>query len=113
VLALEALAREDVRAEIFNLGCGDGYTVNEVIDAARKITGRDIPVNTGARRAGDPAVLVASSDRITRALGWRPQQSSLEEIVGSAWKWETTFSQRGAAERDTESPVNGAGVATT
>jgi UDP-glucose 4-epimerase len=113
VLALEALAREDVRAEIFNLGCGDGYTVKEVIDAARKITGGDIPVNTGPRRAGDPAVLVASSDRITRALGWRPQQSSLDEIVGSAWKWETTFSHTGAADRDTESPVSGAGVATT
>lgn len=90
VLALEALARTDIRADIFNLGCGDGYTVKEVIDAAKTITGRDIPVNGGPRRAGDPAVLVASSDRIAKALGWRAQQSSLEAIVGSAWKWETT-----------------------
>lgn len=92
VLALEALAHKELRAEIFNLGCGDGYTVKEVIDVARKIAGRDIPVNVGPRRSGDPAVLVASSDRIARALGWRPQQSSLEDIVGSAWKW-----ARGAA----------------
>ena len=92
VLALEALVRKDINRDIFNLGCGDGYTVKEVIDAARAITGRDIPINVGPRRSGDPAVLVASSDRITKALGWRPQQSSLEAIVGSAWKWETTFS---------------------
>ena len=97
ILALAALARHEVGAEIFNLGCGDGYTVKEVIDAARKITGRDIPVVTGPRRPGDPAVLVASSDRIARVLGWRAAQSSLEAIGGSAWEWETTFSQAGDA----------------
>jgi UDP-glucose 4-epimerase len=94
VLALDALARRDIHADAFNLGCGDGYTVKEVIDAATTITGRPIPVNAGPRRAGDPAVLVASSDRIAKALDWRPQQSSLEAIVGSAWKWERTFSAR-------------------
>ena len=88
VLALEALARKDISAQIFNLGCGDGYTVKEVIDAARAITQRDIPVTIGPRRPGDPAVLVATSDRITQALGWRPQESSLHAIVESAWKWE-------------------------
>ena len=91
VLALEALARGDISAQIFNLGCGDGYTVKEVIDAAKTITGRDIPVNLGPRRPGDPAVLVASSDRTARTLGWRPQESSLEAIVGSAWKWRPRF----------------------
>jgi UDP-glucose 4-epimerase len=106
VLALDALARKDLHAQIFNLGCGDGYTVTEVIDAARKICGRNIPVNIGPRRPGDPAVLVASSDRIAKTLGWRPQQSSLEEIVGSAWKWETTFSQSGGADRDTRAAVS-------
>ena len=90
VLALEALARENLRADIFNLGCGDGYTVHEVINVARKVTGRDIPVVAGARRPGDPAVLVASSERIIRTLGWRARRSSLEEIVESAWKWETS-----------------------
>lgn len=94
ILSLAALARQEVGAEIFNLGCGDGYTVKEVIDAAKEITGRDIPVVTGPRRPGDPSVLVASADRIARVLGWRAEQSSLEAIVGSAWKWETTFSQR-------------------
>ena len=113
VLALEALSREDLRAEIFNLGCGDGYTVKEVIDAARIVTGRDIPVNVGPRRAGDPAVLVASSERITRALGWQPQQSSLEQIVGSAWKWEATFSAGGDVYRDTPNAVKGPRAATT
>jgi UDP-glucose 4-epimerase len=91
VLALEALARRDISAQAFNLGCGEGYTVKEVIDAAKTITGREIPVNAGPRRSGDPGVLVASSDQIAKALGWRPQQGSLEAIVGSAWKWETTF----------------------
>lgn len=105
VLALEALARKDVVADTFNLGCGDGYTVKEVIDAAKAITGLDIPVQVGERRPGDPAVLVASSDRIAKTLGWRPQQSSLDAIVGSAWKWETTFSQQGDANRDS-APVN-------
>jgi UDP-glucose 4-epimerase len=100
VLALDALARKDVVADTFNLGCGDGYTVKEVIDAATAITGRDIPVNAGARRPGDPAVLVASSERIAKTLGWRPQQSSLDDIVGSAWKWETTFAHQGDAKRD-------------
>jgi UDP-glucose 4-epimerase len=101
VLALEALARKDITAETFNLGCGDGYTVKEVIDTAKAITGREIPVNTGPRRAGDPAVLVASSDRIAKTLGWRPQQSSLDAIVGSAWKWEATFDQQSDADRNT------------
>jgi len=113
VLALEALARKNLRAQIFNLGCGDGYTVNEVIEAARKMTGRRIPVNIGQRRVGDPAVLVASSDRITQALGWQPQRSSLDEIVGSAWKWETTFSHTDAADRDTGPAVSGSREATT
>ena len=101
VLALEALARKDISAQIFNLGCGEGYTVREVIDAAQAITGRQIPVKTGPRRPGDPAVLVASSDRIARALGWRPQQSSLEEIVGSAWTWEMAFSETPDADHNT------------
>jgi len=90
IRALQALAAEELRAEIFNLGCGDGYTVQEVINAARKVTGRDIPVNDGLRRPGDPAVLVASSARIAKALGWHPRHSSLETIIDSAWKWETT-----------------------
>ena len=112
ILALEALSRKDLRAQIFNLGCGDGYTVNEVIAEARRVTGRDIPVTVGPRRPGDPAVLVASSDRISKVLGWRPQHSSLEDIVNSAWKWETTVSAAGDADHDIHA-ISGARAATT
>lgn len=85
ILALGIL---DERSGIYNLGCGgDGYTVREVIDAAREVTGRDIPVRTAARRSGDPAVLVASSERIKRELGWNPQMQDLREIIRSAWMW--------------------------
>jgi UDP-glucose 4-epimerase len=111
VLALEALARKDIGAQIFNLGCGDGYTVKEVIDTAKHVTGCDIPVTVGARRPGDPAVLVASSDRIAKALGWRPQQSSLDAIVGSAWEWERTFSHNSDAKQNTTG-ISEAGAAT-
>ena len=85
VLALSIL---DGRSAIYNLGCGgDGYTVSEVIETAREVTGRDIDVKTGARRAGDPAVLVASSGKIRRELGWSPRRQSLREIISSAWAW--------------------------
>jgi UDP-glucose 4-epimerase len=102
VLSLDALGRKELQAQIFNLGCGDGYTVKEVIETARTVTGRDIPVIIGQRRPGDPAVLVASSERIARALGWRPEHSSLEEIVRSAWRWEMTVSHAADADRDTQ-----------
>ncbi len=76
------------RSAIYNLGCGgDGYTVKEVIDVARAVTGREIPVRTSARRAGDPAVLVASSDKIRRELGWSPRFQDLRLIIESAWAW--------------------------
>ena len=58
-----------------------------MIDVARAVTGKPIPVRMGARRPGDPAVLVASSDRIRRELGWKPRFQDLEAIVGSAWTW--------------------------
>jgi UDP-glucose 4-epimerase len=87
VLALELLGRGGGPA-IYNLGCGgDGYTVREVVQVAERVTGRRVPVQIGARRPGDPAVLVAASDRIRRELGWRPRFPSLDEIVTSAWRW--------------------------
>jgi UDP-glucose 4-epimerase len=83
-----ALAILSERSAIYNLGCGgDGYSVRQVIEIAREVTGRPIPVRVGARRPGDPAVLVASSDRIRRELGWRPRFQDLRTIVGSAWAW--------------------------
>ena len=85
ILALDAL--ED-RSAIYNLGCGgDGYSVRDVIETARRVTGKEIPVRVGPRRPGDPAVLIASSDRIKRELGWAPEFQDLELIVKSAWTW--------------------------
>jgi UDP-glucose 4-epimerase len=86
VIALDALQRGHAGGA-YNLGCGGrGYSVKQVIDVARSVCGGDIPVRIGPRRAGDPAVLVASSDRIVRELGWRPRLQDLREIVRSAWE---------------------------
>jgi UDP-glucose 4-epimerase len=85
LLALDALGKRDCL--IYNLGNGRGFTVKEVIDAARKVTSREIKATVQPRRAGDPAVLVASSERIQKELGWKPKLISLQEIVGSAWEW--------------------------
>lgn len=85
VLALEALG---ARSRVYNLGCGgDGYSVKQVVEVAREVTGHAIPVEYGERRSGDPAVLVASSERIRTELGWRPRQQDLREIVSTAWAW--------------------------
>jgi UDP-glucose 4-epimerase len=73
---------------IYNLGCGgEGYSVLDVVECARRITGHSIPVRIGPRRAGDPAVLIASSDRIKAELQWAPQFQSLESMIDSAWEW--------------------------
>lgn len=74
-------------SDIFNLGNGVGYSVREVIDTARKITGHAIPAVETPRRAGDPARLVASSEKAKKILGWKPVHDSLEEIIASAWNW--------------------------
>jgi UDP-glucose 4-epimerase len=85
IQALDALSEG---SRIYNLGCGgDGYSVYDVIETARRVTGKEIPVRVGPRRAGDPAVLVASSDKIKSELGWRPQFQDLGLIVESAWRW--------------------------
>ncbi len=74
-------------ATVCNLGCGGGFSVASVIDVARRVTGKTIRVERGARRAGDPAVLVASSRRASEILGWQPERQDLETIVGDAWRW--------------------------
>jgi len=85
LLALNALGE---RAPlIYNLGNGQGFSVRQVIEAARRVTGHAIPAVDAPRRAGDPAVLVASSAKITRELGWKPKFPELETIVESAWQW--------------------------
>ena len=73
------------RAESYNLGNGGGFSVLEVIEAARRVTGRPIPIRHAPRRAGDPARLVASADRARRELGWTPRHAALEDIIESAW----------------------------
>ena len=73
--------------EAFNLGSGTGFSVQQVIDVAREVTGRDIPAVHSPRRPGDPAVLVASSDKAKQELGWQPQYDDLSTIVASAWAW--------------------------
>lgn len=75
------------KSDIFNLGNGVDYSVREVIETARKVTGRPIPVTETSRRAGDPARLVASSEKAKRILGWKPVHNCLEEIIASAWNW--------------------------
>ena len=84
ILALEAT--EPGRHAIYNLGTGHGYTVKEVIDSARRVTGREIPAREEPRRPGDPPELVAASDRIKTELGWEPQKS-LDEMIADAWAW--------------------------
>ncbi len=83
-LALGALSAE---GRVYNLGCGGGFTVGEVLAAARTVTGQPIPVAYGPRRDGDPAELVASSERITAELGWVPRHPGIEDILASAWDW--------------------------
>jgi UDP-glucose 4-epimerase len=85
MLALESLARG--KSEQYNLGTGGGTSVREVIDACRKVTGRQIAVVEQQRRPGDPPRLIAGSDRIKSELGWRPNFQDIETIVESAWKW--------------------------
>lgn len=74
-------------SNIFNLGNGIGFTVNEVIDTARKVTGQPIKAVVEGRRAGDPAQLIASSEKARTVLGWNPEHADLEEIIATAWNW--------------------------
>lgn len=86
ILAVNYLKKGN-ESNIFNLGNGVGFTVNEVIETARKVTGHPIPAVIAPRRAGDPATLIASSEKAKKVLGWKPEHDSLEEIIASAWKW--------------------------
>ncbi|MCU1320946.1 MAG: UDP-glucose 4-epimerase [Acidobacteriaceae bacterium] len=88
LLALGAL--KDKSRLIYNIGNGQGFTVLEVIDSVRRVTGKEIPLEEHERRAGDPAVLVASSEKIKQELGWKPNFAELDAIIESAWKWHQT-----------------------
>jgi len=85
LLALDGLSERN--SLIYNLGSGNGYSVREVIETARQVTGHPIPVNELPRRPGDSARLVALSEKIKRELGWKPEHDNLHEIISSAWEW--------------------------
>ena len=95
LLALDGLVERD--RLIYNLGSGTGYSVREVIETARQVTGHPIPVNVLPRRPGDSARLVASSEKIKRELGWKPEHDDLQGIISSAWQWHRSH-PRGYAE---------------
>lgn len=86
ILAVDYLMKGN-ESNIFNLGNGVGFTVKEVIDTARKVTGHEIPARIAERRAGDPARLIASSDKARQVLLWKPEHANLEEIISTAWNW--------------------------
>ena len=92
ILAVKYLM-EGNESNIFNLGNGVGFTVKEVIETARKVTGKPIKALEEGRRAGDPAVLIASSEKAKNILGWKPEHADLEEIIASAWKWHSSHPQ--------------------
>ena len=92
ILALKYL-QEGKESNIFNLGNGVGFTVKEVLETARRVTGHPIPVREEARRAGDPSTLIASSDKAKEVLGWRPEFDDLETVISTAWNWHKNHPQ--------------------
>ena len=86
VLALQYLEKGG-KSEVFNLGIGRGYSVREVVEICRRVTGREIPVHEAPRRPGDPAILVADPSKAKRVLGWKPRFTELGPIVETAWNW--------------------------
>lgn len=97
ILAVEYLLNGG-KSDIFNLGNGVGFSVREVIETAKKVTGKEIKSIDEQRRAGDPAVLIASSDKAKKVLGWKPQFDDLPTIIETAWKWHSTHPKGYAVE---------------
>ena len=89
VLAMDYL-RNGGESQVFNLGSGNGFSVKEIIETAKEVTGIDIPVQYGDRRAGDPGTLIASSEKIKELLGWDPKFSNVADVIKDAWKWHTS-----------------------
>ncbi len=86
VMALEYLEGGNP-SDDFNLGNGNGYSVQQIIDIARTVTGRNIPVTHTDRRPGDPATLIAGSEKVMRILNWKPEFNDIETIIATAWEW--------------------------
>ena len=93
VLAIESLADGD--GNFYNLGIGRGYSVREILESAKRITGREIPVKYGPRRQGDPSVLYANSDKAQQELDWKPRFTEIDDIIASAWNWHNRFTRVG------------------
>jgi len=81
-------------SNVFNVGTGEGHSVMEVMRAVEEVTGKKVPHEIGARRAGDPAVLVANSDKLKRTLGWKSKFSELNDIVATAWQFDKKRAER-------------------
>ena len=94
-MALES--NEHGKHRIFNLGSGDGYSVKQVIEMCREVTGHPIPAEVAPRRAGDPATLIASSEKAKKELGWNPQHTDLRTIVEDAWAFTSQLGERSHA----------------
>ena len=92
LLALKRL-KNGGESTAYNLGNGTGFSVKEVVEVARKVTGHEIPAEVAPRRAGDPATLIASSERAIKELGWEPKFNDLETIISTAWKWHSSHPQ--------------------
>jgi len=92
LLAFQALSERD--RLIYNIGNGQGFSIREVIESARRVTGHPIPVEEVERRPGDPAVLIASSEKIGREMGWKPEFDTLDKIIATAWQWHQERYQR-------------------
>ncbi|WP_373895461.1 UDP-glucose 4-epimerase GalE [Virgibacillus sp. CBA3643] len=90
LLALNYLQKGG-KSDIFNLGSNQGFSVKEMIEAAREVTDKEIPAKHGERRAGDPGTLIASSEKAKAKLGWNPTRTSIKKIMEDAWKWHTTY----------------------
>jgi len=86
ILAMDYLKKQG-ESNIFNLGSSQGFSVKEIIEAARSVTNHAIPAKMGQRRAGDPSTLIASSEKAKKILGWQPTRTSIQQIISDAWKW--------------------------
>src|SRR6185503_18267182 len=105
LLALEATGEGHLSHEVYNLGSAAGFSFCEVVKTARRVTGRAIPARVLKRRVGDPPVLVASSRRARRELGWQPTHSTLEHMLADAWSWRQQH-PRGYGDRGTGGPTS-------
>lgn len=89
ILALDYL-KNGGQSDIFNLGSSQGFSVKEIVEMAREVTGKEIRAEIGPRRAGDPSILIASSEKAKKILGWKPSRTNIEQIIKDAWNWHST-----------------------